>query len=127
MTLMPVSRISTPGFCSAKAGGFLWMLRRGSSAPMGAPSSMTSPKTLNSRPSVHLPTGTRSPLPSPVTSMPRARPSLPESMMQRTVSLLRCCATSITRRAPSTSTDNASRMRGRPPCGKRTSTTLPDT
>ena len=124
---MPVSRISTLGLCSSKAGGFLWMLRRGSAPPIGAPPSMVSPKTLKSRPSVALPTGTRRPLPSPVTVMPRLRPSLPESMMQRTVSALKCCSTSITRRLPFSSTDSASRMRGSSPCGKRTSTTLPDT
>ena len=119
--------MSTLGFCSSKAGGFLWMLRRGSASPMGSPPSMVSPKTLKSLPSVHLPTGTRRLSPSLTTSMPRARPSLPVSMMQRTVSSLRCCATSITQRLPSSVTVSASRIRGSVPRGKRTSTTLPAT
>ena len=66
--------------------------------------------------------------PAALTSMPRARPSLPESITQRAVSASRCCATSIRQHLPFSVTESASRMRGSPPpFGKRTSTTLPAT
>ena len=59
--------------------------------------------------------------------MPRARPSLPASMMQRTRSLPVWEATSMTRRSPSTETARASLIRGSCPAGNLTSTTEPDT
>ena len=46
--------------------------------------SIGSPSTLNIRPRVHSPTGTQIPLPVADTSIPRAIPSLPAIIMQRT-------------------------------------------
>ena len=93
----------------------------------GPQSSMASPRTLNIRPRTPSPTGTEMGAPVAVTHMPRPRPSLGESMMQRTVSPPTCWATSITWRLPSSSTSRASLSSGRSPSGKATSTTGPMT
>ena len=47
----------------AKAGARRWMSQRSASRGMGAPPSMGCPSTLNMRPRVHAPTGTRMPCP----------------------------------------------------------------
>ena len=127
MTLMPVSRISTAGCCWSKAGAFRWMGQRAASSASGWPPSMTSPNTLNMRPSVTVPTGTCRPWPPASAAIPRARPSLSESIMHRTRSFPMCCATSMTRFSPSTVTDRASLIFGRQPGSNLTSTTEPET
>ena len=73
ITLIPVSRISTAGFCSSNEGGSRWMTQC-SSPSRESPPSTVSPRTLNRRPSVLSPTGTLIPLPVAVTSLSRCRP-----------------------------------------------------
>ena len=70
ITLIPVSRTSTTGLCSSKDGGSLW-IHQFSFDSTGFPSSIASPRTLNSRPSVAFPTGTVIPAPVAVTSISR--------------------------------------------------------
>ena len=126
MTLMPVSKISTTGFWSAKLGGSRWMDQRVGVSGCSPPSTAR-PVTLKSRPSVALPTGTVMAPPVGVTSMSRQRPSPGESRMQRTVLPPTCCATSIVHTAPSRVTSRASLMYGRFSSGNSTSTTGPRT
>ena len=126
MTLIPVSRISTTGLCSSNVGGFLW-ISQCSSSSRDSPPSIVSPRTLKRRPSVLSPTGTLIPAPVAVTSMSRQRPSLAESMIQRTVSFPICCDTSITLFFPLFSTASASLIAGSSPFSKITSTTGPMT
>ena len=126
MTLIPVSKMSTTGRWFSNAGGWRWMDHL-SLACTGPFPSMASPRTLNMRPSTPSPTGTEMGAPVAVTAMPRPRPSLGESMMQRTVSPPTCWATSMTSRRPSNSTSRASFSSGRAPPSKATSTTGPMT
>ena len=91
------------------------MLFLGVPSGTGPPPSMGWPRTLNIRPRVAVPTGTSMVLSGTSTARPRARPSLGDSMMQRTVLLPTCWATSITRRPPSFSTVSSSRSRGSSP------------
>ena len=51
---------------------------------------MGSPSTLNIRPRVSFPTGTVMVSPGAVTFIPRAMPSLPASMMHRTMLSSKC-------------------------------------
>ena len=126
MTLMPVSKISVAGFCSAKLGALRWMGQCGTSSTEPLPS-MGRPSGSNIRPSVASPTGAVRPWPVAVTSIPLPRPSLAESMMQRTVDSLTCCATSIVRSVPSAVTVSASCRAGSRPAVNCTSTTGPAT
>ena len=89
--------------------------------------SMGRPSGSNIRPSVASPTGAVRPWPVAVTSIPLPRPSLAESMMQRTVDSLTCCATSIVRSVPSAVTVSASCRAGSRPAVNCTSTTGPAT
>ena len=68
ITLIPVSRISTTGLWSSNDGGSLWITHSGESL-IASPSSIVSPSTLKSLPSVFSPTGTLMPAPVAVTSM----------------------------------------------------------
>ena len=126
MTLMPVSRISVAGFCSAKPGALRWMGQCGSSSTAPLPS-MGRPSGSNIRPSVPSPTGEVRPWPVASTGMPLPRPSLAESMMQRTVVSLTCCVTSMVRSVPSAVTVSASCRAGSLPAVNCTSTTGPAT
>ena len=126
MTLMPVSRISVAGFCSAKLGALRWMGQWGRSSTGPLPS-MGRPSGSNMRPRVPSPTGAFRPWPVAVTSIPLPRPSLAESMMQRTVVSSTCCATSMVRSVPSAVTVSASCRAGSLPPVNLTSTTGPAT
>ena len=126
MTLIPVSKISVVGFCWAKAGGSRW-IDHFSAVWTGPFSSIGCPNTLNIRPNVSSPTGVSMVCPVAVTSTPRPRPSLGESMMQRTVSPPTCWATSITWSFPLIGTVSASLISGSIPPGNATSTTGPKT
>ena len=123
---MPVSRISVAGFCSAKLGALRWMGQCGTSSTGPLPS-MGRPRGSNMRPSVASPTGAVRPWPVAFTVMPLPRPSLAESMMQRTVVSLTCCATSMVRSVPSADTVSASCRAGSLPAVNCTSTTGPAT
>ena len=120
--MIPVSRISSAGFCSSNVGGSLWIshfsLASGCSLP-----SIASPNTLR----VFSPTGVLMPLPVAVTSMSLQRPSLEASIIQRTVSLPICCATSITHFLSPLLTSSASLIAGRFSSSNATSTTGPIT
>ena len=95
MTLMPVSKISTDGFSSRKAGGSRWIDQRSTPATAGF-SSTGSPITFQIRPSVESPTGTEIGAPVSTTSAPRASPSVESIATARTRSSPRCCCTSAT-------------------------------
>ena len=84
MTLIPVSRNSTPRCWAASEGAERWIGQR-SIAVSGSRPSSGSPSTLNSRPSVAGPTGTVIGWPVRATAMPRARPSVGAIAMARTV------------------------------------------
>ena len=123
---MPVSKISVAGFCSAKLGALRWMGQCGTSSTEPLPS-MGRPSGSNMRPRVPSPTGAFRPWPVAVTSIPLPRPSLAESMMQRTVVSSTCCATSMVRSVPSAVTVSASCRAGSLPPVNLTSTTGPAT
>ena len=86
---------SSARICSATVGAARWISHRGALSSTGGSPSMGSPSTLNMRPSVFSPTGTRIPCPVAVTVSPRASPSLPAIITQRTVLFSRCCSTSM--------------------------------
>ena len=125
IALMPVSRISTDGLSSGKAGAGRYIPIRSAEGSMSSPPSMGLPSTLNILPRVRSPTGTSMHLPVAVTRIPRASPSLSDSIMQRTTCASRCCATSITLESLPSPTVSASRR-----CGSAssniTSTTGPE-
>src|SRR5699024_6631736 len=98
-----------------------------SASSIDAPSSIVSPSTLNSLPSVFSPTGTWIPAPVAVTSISLWSPSLAESIRQRTSLFPRCWATSIMHFFPLLSTCSASLIKGRSPSSNTTSTTGPMT
>ena len=127
ITLMPVSKISTSDDWSAKLGGVRWISQCVSFSRWSSMSSIVSPVTLNRRPSVFSPTGTEMEPPVAVTGISFARPSDEESMMQRTVELPMCCATSMVRVLPPDSTVSASLIFGSSPVSNATSTTGPMT
>ena len=124
--MIPVSRISSAGFCSSNVGGSLW-ISHFSSVSGCSPPSIASPNTLKRRPRVFSPTGVLMPLPVAVTSMSLQRPSLEASIIQRTVSLPICCATSITHFLSPLLTSSASLIAGRFSSSNATSTTGPIT
>ena len=126
ITLIPVSRISTAGFCSSNVGGSLWITIFGASL-IGSPSSIVSPSTLKRRPNVFSPTGTLIPLPSAVTSISLWRPSLAASIIHLTTWLPICCATSITHFLSPFCTSRASLIAGNSWFSNSTSTTGPRT
>ena len=99
-TLIPVSKISIFGERSWKSGGSRWIGQR-SVAVWPPLSSIGSPSTFQSRPSVAGPTGTEIGWPVSTTSVPRASPSVVSSATARTRSSPRCCCTSATRWPPS--------------------------
>ena len=126
MTLIPVSSTSTTGLWSSKDGGSLWIHQCFSPSKV-LPPSKVSPNTLNRRPNVPCPTGTVMPLPVATTSMSLWSPSLAANIIQRTVLLPMCCATSMTQRFPPLSTSSASLINGRSLSSNSTSTTGPMT
>src|SRR5262249_17091528 len=95
-TLIPVSKISTFGDRSWNSGGSRWIGQR-SAADTSPFSSIGSPITFHSRPSVTSPTGTEIGAPVSMTSVPRARPSVESRATARTRSSPRNCCTSAIR------------------------------
>ena len=83
MTLMPVSKISVFVERSTTGGASRWMGQY-SSALTGPRSSIGSPSRLKTRPSVALPTGTRTGAPVSMQAMPRTMPSVLPRATQRT-------------------------------------------
>ena len=123
-TLRPVSKISTFGERSRKAGGSRWIGQRSVSAGMSSFSSIAWPMTFQRRPSVASPTGTVIGAPVSTTSVPRARPSVESIATARTRSSPRCCWTSATIVPWGSSISTALRMPGRR-SGKTASITTP--
>ena len=112
ITLIPVSRISTSWLCSSKPGALRW-IDQCSSLSRLSKSSMVSPTTLKSLPSVFSPIGTFIESPVAATCMSLYKPSEAASIMQRTVLFPICWATSITAFLPLFSTSRASLILGR--------------
>ena len=126
-TLIPVSRISTFGCCSASGGAGLWMGQRVPPSGVGS-SSIAFPITLNMRPSVSTPTGTEIGEPVAWTGSPRRIPSVESIAMQRTTLSPMSEATSSTTLRPSAVlTSSASNSSGWAPASNSTSTTAPIT
>ena len=88
---------------------------------------MVSPSTLNRRPRFFSPTGTSIPVPSEITGISFCKPSLAESMIQRTISSPICCCTSMIAFSPWLSTCSAVLIFGRGRSSNATSTTGPMT
>jgi hypothetical protein len=129
ITLIPVSKISTSGDRSRKAGGSRWIDQRSTSLPAAGFSSTGSPITFQMRPSVASPTGTEIGAPVSVTSVPRERPSVESIATARTRSSPRCCCTSaisgvVVPSGPGTSMRSAVLISGRRSL-KTASTTTP--
>ena len=100
MALMPVTKGSTITRCSRSGGDAAWI--GWYSVPAGAGwSSMVWPRTLNKRPSVARPTGTRIGCPVSITGRPRRSPAVLPIAMARTVWGSMCSWTSITNSGPS--------------------------
>ncbi len=96
MTFRPVSKISSFGERSRKLGGSRWIGHRSTSPLGGGFSSIGSPVTFQSRPSVASPTGTEIGPSVSTTTAPRGRPSVESIATARTRSSPRCCWTSAT-------------------------------
>ena len=126
MTFIPVSKILASVLCSENDGALRWISQYSVFSSILFPPSIGSPRTLNIRPSVAVPTGTLIFEPVAVTVLSQERPSHSANIIQRTVLFPICCASSITRLLPSTSTVRASLILGRFPDSNSTSTIDPE-